>query len=162
MPQIAIIDLEASGLRSVSYPTEIGWATIREDGCVNSGACLIRPPPKWTTYANAWSPASERLTGITKEMLDRDGQSPREAMARLIEAVGDRDLFSDGGKFDAHWLGMLVDAAGVCLGGRKLDAVQGLIKRMGWTVKFADPPPHRAEADARRLALAIAQAIKAV
>jgi hypothetical protein len=29
---------------------------------------------------------------------------------RFLDAVGDRDLLSDNPEFDAHWLGMLVDA----------------------------------------------------
>lgn len=80
LSRVAIIDLEASGLGSASYPTELGWAIINDDGSITSGACLIRPTAKWTTYGNAWSPTSERLTGITKEMLARDGVSPREAV----------------------------------------------------------------------------------
>jgi hypothetical protein len=144
LSRIAIIDLEASGLGSASFPTEIGWAIIHEDGSITSGACLIRPAAKWTTFANAWSAASERLTGFTtfggedrrsgisREMLDRDGLAPREAVERFLEAVGDRDLFSDEPDFDQHWLGMLVDAAGIFLGARKLGDAKQLIGRMGW------------------------------
>jgi len=91
LSRIVIIDLEASGLGSVSYPTEIGWAMINDDGSITSGACLISPAAKWTTYGNAWSAASERLTGITREMLDRDGVSPREAVERFLEALKPRD-----------------------------------------------------------------------
>jgi hypothetical protein len=68
--RIAFVDLEASGLGSNSFPTEIGWAMISEDGSVESGSCLIRPTARWRMYSNAWSAASERLTGITKEILD--------------------------------------------------------------------------------------------
>jgi hypothetical protein len=121
LSQIAVIDLEASSLGSASYPTEIGWCLLRDDGTIDtSGACLIRPAAKWTTYGNAWSRASERLTGITREMLDHDGLSPGDAVERFLEAVGDRDLYSDEVDFDRHWLAMLVDAAGISLGERKL------------------------------------------
>src|SRR4051794_12197544 len=89
--RIAFIDLEASGLGSASFPTEIGWAFVREDGSIGSGACLIRPVAKWTIYGNAWSAAAERLTGISREMLDRDGLPPREAVARFFAAVEARD-----------------------------------------------------------------------
>jgi hypothetical protein len=153
--KIAIIDLEASSLGSAGYPTEFGWAIIHDGGSVESGSCLIRPAGKWTTYANAWSPASERLTGISQDMLDRDGLSPREAMERFLAAVGDRDLYSDEVDFDTHWLGMLMDAAGVSLGERKLGDLNEFMQRSGLTPKFAEPPRHRAEADARRLALAL-------
>jgi DNA polymerase III epsilon subunit-like protein len=154
--RIAVIDLEASSLGSASYPTEIGWCLLQDDGSIStSGACLIRPAGKWTTYANAWSPASERLTGISQEMLDRDGVSPREAMERFLDAVGDRDLYSDEVDFDRHWLTMLFDAAGVSLGVRKLGDLNEFAQRSGLTLKFDEPPRHRAEADARRLAFAL-------
>jgi DNA polymerase III epsilon subunit-like protein len=158
---IAIIDLEASGLGSNGFPTELGWAIIQADGSVKSSSCLIRPPAKWTIYRNAWSAASERLTGITREMLDRDGVPPSEAMMRFFEAVGDRDLVSDEPDFDAHWLARLAEAAGTSIGGRKLGDARKLIQQTaadhGSTVEFHGPPQHRAEADARRLALTLAR-----
>jgi DNA polymerase III epsilon subunit-like protein len=158
LSRIAVIDLEASGLGSASYPTEIGWALLHDDGSITtSGACLIRPAAKWTIYTSAWSAASERLTGISQEMLDRDGLPPREAAARFLEAVGDRDLYSDEVDFDRHWLAMLFDAAGVALGERNI----GDVKRLtgDWTVGADEPPRHRAEADARRLALTLSRSI---
>src|SRR6266481_2981759 len=95
--RLAFIDLEASSLSSASFPTEIGWAIVHDDGSVESGSCLIRPPAKWKIYANAWTAVAERLTGITKEMLDQDGLPPTEAVKR----------------FHDHWLGMLADAASI-------------------------------------------------
>ena len=129
--KIAFIDLEASGLGSSSFPTEIGWAIIPENGSVESGSCLIRPPGKWTMYGNAWSPASERLTGITREMLDRHGLPPSQAMKRCLEAVGERELFSDDPEFDSHWLSMLADAAGTSIGGRTICNAKKLIESIG-------------------------------
>jgi hypothetical protein len=105
------------------------------------------------TFTNAWIPASERLTGITREMLDRAGVAPREAVERFLEAVGDRDLYSDEVDFDRHWLTMLSDAAGVPFGERKLGDVKGLPEHS--TVAAGEPLRHRAEADARRLASAL-------
>jgi hypothetical protein len=153
--KIAIIDLEASGLGSASYPTEIGWCLLHDDGSITSGACLIRPAAKWTQFSNAWSAASERLTGINQEMLDTDGVSPRKAMERFLEAVGDRDLLSDELDFDTHWLEMLMDAAGISLGKRKLGDLNQFMQRSGLTPKFDEPPRHRTEADVRRLASAL-------
>jgi DNA polymerase III epsilon subunit-like protein len=156
LSRIAVIDLEASGLGSASYPTEIGWALLNDDGTIStSGACLIRPAAKWATYTSAWSAASDRLTGITREMLDRDGVSPREAVERFLAAVGDRELYSDEVDFDRHWLTMLADAAGVSLEERGLGDVKRLAEQAAWTVEPDEPPRHRAEADARRLALAL-------
>jgi DNA polymerase III epsilon subunit-like protein len=156
LSRIALIDLEASGLGSNSYPTEIGWCLLHDDGTISaSGACLIRPAGKWTTYSNAWSLASERLTGITREMLDRDGVSPRQAAERFLAAVGDRDLYSDEVDFDRHWLAMLADAAGISLGERKLGDLKRLAGHIDQTVGSGELLRHRAEADARRLALAL-------
>lgn len=155
LSRIAVIDLEASSLGSNTFPTEIGWAILHDDGTVTSGACLIRPTARWTMYSNAWSPASERMTGISQEMLDRDGLPPREAVERFLEGVGDRDLYSDEVDFDRHWLTMLFDAAGVSLGETTLGDLNQFMQRAGLTPKFDEPPRHRAEADARRLALAL-------
>jgi hypothetical protein len=156
--RVAFVDLEASGLGSIGFPTEVGWAFIRADGAIESGSVLIRPPVKWTMYRNAWSAASERLTGITREMLDRDGLPPSEALKGFIDAVGDRDVLSDEPDFDAHWLGMLADAARMSLDGRPIGDAEKFANQMGVILEFDEPPLHRAEADARRLALAIAQA----
>ena len=156
LSRIAVIDLEASGLGSAAYPTEIGWCLLHDDGTISmSGACLIRPAAKWTMYRNAWSAASEELTGISQEMLDRDGLSPTEAVERFLEVVGDRDLYSDEVDFDTHWLGMLTDAAQASLEERTLGDLNEFMRRSGLTPKFDEPPRHRAEADARRLALAL-------
>jgi hypothetical protein len=69
-----------------TFPTEIGWAIIREDGSVESGSCLIRPPAKWTMYGNAW-PASKRLTGITGEMLDGEALTSSNSLCRHLWSV---------------------------------------------------------------------------
>jgi hypothetical protein len=158
----AFIDLEASSLGSASFPTEIGWAIVREDGSIDSGACLIRPPAKWTIYANAWSAASECLTGITKEMLQGEGLSPVQAMSRFLEAVGDRDLYSDEPDYDNHWLNLLADAAGTSIGTRNIGDAKLLIGKgaaIGSHLSLDDRTPrHRAAPDARRLALAVLSA----
>src|SRR6266436_1387612 len=92
-------------------------------------------------------------------MLDSDGLPPREALKRFLDAVGGRALFSDDPEFDSHWLSMLVDAAN-SFGGRKLRDAKKLVEQVSvhHGLEFADPPRHRAEADARRLAFAVTQA----
>lgn len=150
--QVAFIDIEASSLGSSSYPTELGWAIITDDSEVVSSSCLIKPPPKWTLYANAWSDASERLTGITRPLLDQSGLHPREVMERFLRDVGKRDLFSDNPDFDAYWLAMLADAAGTSVEAHKI----GDAKRIIGSTSLLCEPRHRAEADARALAAAFA------
>jgi hypothetical protein len=41
---IASVDMEASGLGSASFPTEIGWTLVCDDGSLESGSVLIRHP----------------------------------------------------------------------------------------------------------------------
>ncbi len=147
--RIAFIDFEASGLGSSSYPTELGWAIITEGGLDESSSCLIKPEPKWT-LVNAWSEASERLTGISRQMLEQDGLHPREVMERFLRFVGDRELFSDHPDFDAYWLAMLADAAGISIETHKI----GNANRLIGSKLSPSETGHRAEADARRLATA--------
>ena len=159
--RIAFIDLEASGLGSASFPTEIGWAAVREDGSVLGDSMLIKPPARWTTYANAWSAASEALTGISREMLDRDGVSPAEAMKRFLVAVEGCELYSDEPDFDCHWLGMLGNAALVDLARSEIGNAKTLIEEAGGKdalVGEPDGPRHRAGPDALRLARAFGRA----
>jgi hypothetical protein len=161
-PRIAFFDLEASGFGSNSYPTELGWAVVQEDGSVLGDSMLIRPPARWTTYANAWSAPSEALTGISRQMLDRDGLSPAEVMKRFLVAVEGCELFADEPDFDHHWLGMLAEAALVDLDGRKIGNAKTLIEEAGGKGALAgepDGPRHRAGPDARRLALVFVRAV---
>jgi hypothetical protein len=152
----AFVDLEAAGLGSNGYPTELGWAVVQEDGSIISDSSLIRPPARWTMYANAWSAASERLTGINREMLDRGGLRPIDVMQQFLAAVEGCELFSDEPDFDRHWLGMLAEAALVDLAGWEIGDARKLIGEMGASEEFKgdlDGPRHRAGPDARRLAL---------
>src|SRR5690606_28804075 len=73
----AIIDLEASGFGRGSYPIEVGFAL--EDRLVYS--FLIKPAPGW----EHWSEEAEQVHGITRELLQRDGKSPREIALRMNE-----------------------------------------------------------------------------
>jgi hypothetical protein len=62
LSQIAVIDLEASSLDSASFPTEIGWCLLHDDGSIStSGSCLIRPIAKWTTYAERLEPSERAI-----------------------------------------------------------------------------------------------------
>lgn len=102
-PVPPIIDLEASGFGSGSYPIEIGYAL--EDRVVYS--CLVKPAPRWTH----WSDEAEAIHGISRDMLDRDGLTARDVALRLNEALRGKTLFSDAWSFDSSWLGRLFDEA---------------------------------------------------
>ncbi|MCY0965299.1 3'-5' exonuclease [Parathalassolituus penaei] len=102
-PVPPIIDLEASGFGSGSYPIEIGYAL--EDRVVYS--CLVKPAQRWTH----WSDEAESIHGISRDMLARDGLTVREVALRLNEALRGKTLFSDAWSFDSSWLGRLFDEA---------------------------------------------------
>jgi DNA polymerase III epsilon subunit-like protein len=158
---VAFVDLEASGLGSGGFPTELGWAVVKQDGSITSDSFLIKPPSRWTRYTNAWSAVSEALTGISREMLDRDGLPPAEVMKRFLAAVEGCELLSDAPDFDCHWLGMLGDAALVDLAGREIGDAKKLIGEASTSDALAREPDglrHRAGADARRLARAFVRA----
>jgi hypothetical protein len=62
---IASVDMEASGLGSASFPTEIGWTLVCDDGSLESGSVLIRPPARWFSAAidlsSIWGPTPPLL-----------------------------------------------------------------------------------------------------
>ena len=103
---VAFIDLEASGLIGASWPVEIGWAYA--DGEPQS--FLIRPDPSWSMAA--WDPGAEKLHGISIARLEQEGFEATAACARIAEALGDRDVYSDAPDWDAYWMMRLFAAAG--------------------------------------------------
>lgn len=100
-----IIDLEASGFGSGSYPIEVGYAL--EDGCVES--FLLRPQPEWTH----WSDSAEAVHGISRSQLEHEGRSCREMALILNEDLKGKTLYSDAWSYDSTWLALMFDAAGL-------------------------------------------------
>jgi hypothetical protein len=62
---------------------------VASDGC-----SLDQTIAELHDYRNAWSTSSEVLTGITRQVLDRNGIPPSEAIKLFLEAVGDRDVLN--------------------------------------------------------------------
>lgn len=94
------VDIEASGLHRNSYPIEIGWCDISGVG----EALLIRPESSWTH----WDPEAERLHGISRLAIERQGL-PREQVAARFRAFSDgRVILVDSPEYDSRWLSMLV------------------------------------------------------
>lgn len=158
-------DCEASDVEG--YPIEIGWAFLDlEAGTVVSESHLIRPPDDWP-IKESWDRAAERLHGIALSQLRLDGRPVWEIARRMNGALGGRELFSDAPQ-DEAWLRLLFDAAGLepTFLVRRTDA-RVLISRVAGDrgldeaayarakAKAADLAPrrHRAEADARHLAV---------
>jgi hypothetical protein len=102
---IAFLDFEASSLAEDSYPIEVGW--VFEDG--NREVHLIRPAPSWTD----WDPEAENLHGISREVLLAQGR-PHEVIARrVIDRLGDHDVYASAPSWDGKWLSVLFRSAGL-------------------------------------------------
>jgi hypothetical protein len=164
-PTPVFYDCEASDLEG--YPIEVGWAfTDPATGALVSESHLIKPPAEWPVK-ESWDRAAERLHGIALAQLWREGRAVWEVAQRMNAVLGGRELFSDAPQ-DEAWLRLLFDAAG-CEPGftiRRTDArvlisqaaVHSGLDEAAYAhaerlaIEMA-PRRHRAEADARHLAV---------
>lgn len=103
----AFIDVEASSLSAASWPVEIGWAFERGD----PHSALVRPHETWPDAG--WSAEAQRLHGIRREDLAREGRSPREVAEELNTALSGFDVWSDAPDWDGFWLFRLFGVAGI-------------------------------------------------
>lgn len=156
-PLPCVLDVEASGFGSQSWPIEIGWALA--DG--RSGCLLVRPPPAWTH----WDEAAERVHGIRREVLERYGHAPSEVAARLNTELGGLTVYCDGWGHDYSWLARLYEEAGMVpafrlepaarlLGDTQLGALDEAHRRAFDELAVQR---HRASNDARALQRALGQ-----
>jgi hypothetical protein len=83
-----IIDVEASGFGSGSYPIEIGLAL--DDG--HKYCALILPEPDWTD----WDPEAERIHRIPRDILEAYGRPARAVAETLNELLASRTVYTDG------------------------------------------------------------------
>ncbi|WDP90922.1 MAG: hypothetical protein HUN04_14950 [Desulfobacter sp.] len=100
-----IVDVEASGFGSLSYPIEIGVAMDE-----NKRYCsLIHPPPQWTH----WDKEAENTHRITREILLRHGKSPPRVSLELNNLLEGLTVYTDGWAVDKPWITRLFAQAGL-------------------------------------------------
>ena len=99
-----IIDIEASGFGSTSYPIEIGVALA--DG--QKFCTLILPAPGWTH----WDEEAEKVHHISRQVLETYGKPIQEVADELNKLLAGLTLYSDGWVVDKPWLTTLFYAAG--------------------------------------------------
>jgi hypothetical protein len=163
-------------------PIEIGWAFVDPaTGEIFSEGHLIKPPPNWD-LGPVWDPDAEKLHKITREELYAHGRTPVEIADRMNKALAGRELFSDHPLDDERWWFMIWQTSGVSMGTTgDLEGIctieptfevrqpnaENVIARLaikrGWDGAGFDaakaeasriaPIKHRAEADARHLAV---------
>lgn len=98
-----IIDIEASGFGSYSYPIEVG--VVKYDG--ERYCALIKPEPGW----DHWCEKAAAVHGISRELLQEHGKSPREVCVELNHFLQESMAFSDAWIHDNPWLTRLFFAA---------------------------------------------------
>ena len=158
---LAVIDFEASGLGSESYPIEVGVAIARTPADeVETWSTLIRPHPTWRERGS-WERKAQAVHGIAPEML-AEGMEPAAVLSRLNDLLGSiGHAWCDGGGFDQFWFERLCKGAPLVKPAFVLWDVKGLfvLDRRAHN-RFAEAlagseAPHRAGADAVRICRAI-------
>jgi DNA polymerase III alpha subunit (gram-positive type) len=105
-PENLIIDVETSAINS-GFPIELAIADF-ESGTVR--AWLIKPAAAWRD--REWSPASQRIHGLAREIVETGDAV--EVVARDIATFANgRVMMSDNFAFDGHWLAQVFEVAGV-------------------------------------------------
>lgn len=98
-----ILDIEASGFGSGSYPIEIGFSGRHGEGWCS----LIRPEAEWTH----WDLDAARVHGIPREVLIERGNSVQFVAEQLNFFLGGRTVYTDGWGQDYVWLASLFESA---------------------------------------------------
>lgn len=153
------LDFEASSLDEDSWPIEIGIARVRNRK-VATDSRLIRPEPDWNP--DAWSSASEKIHGISRETLRTAGiEATKVAMWFKEQNTG--IAITDNPEFERRWLIKLLGAHPPFPLVRLLDFDSyvkmslpdaAAVSRCFRALEASRPQPHRAGPDAARLASA--------
>ena len=98
-----IIDIEASGFGSYSYPIEIG--VIDEQG--ERFCKLIKPFDDWVH----WDKSAEHLHGISQDTLLSHGIEGTQMCIELNALFNKKTLYTDAWSVDSVWLNKLFDRA---------------------------------------------------
>ncbi|MCG8668224.1 MAG: hypothetical protein MI867_02335, partial [Pseudomonadales bacterium] len=142
-----ILDIEASGFGSGSYPIEIGVAL--GDGRLL--ARLIKPMDHWTH----WQESAEQVHGISRQRLVNEGCDPREVAMELNSLLENKTVYTDGWGVDRSWLALLFYEAHV-IQRFKLESIYTLLSEEqldSWSehrdrvLSLTGMVPHRAGAD---------------
>lgn len=91
-----VIDTETTGLPNngrEEYVTQFGYAVVQGRQIIDNQATMLKTPPGWI------SEGASRVTGITDEMIQRDGRDPRAFYEELIKLF---DLYRGKSMFVGH------------------------------------------------------------
>ena len=99
-----IIDFEASGLDSKSYPIEVGITNGETEY-----TSLIEPLPGW----QFWSEEAEAKHGITSQRLQQQGEQAATVCHALNAHLDGQDVYCDCLPWDNFWLSQLFAGCGI-------------------------------------------------
>jgi hypothetical protein len=101
------LDLEASGFGSGSYPISVAWNDHR--GTIER--LLISPAsvPSWTD----WDADAEKVHGLDRERLQRNGWSAAYVAGILNQSLDGRIVYTDAPEFDSRWIDRLFAAVDI-------------------------------------------------
>lgn len=148
-PLPAIIDIEASGFGSNSYPIEVGVILPNRSTC----CYIIKPCTEW----DFWDPEAERVHCISRELLLQHGASPESVAIELNLLLKGQTVYSDAWGHDSSWLGKLYHAVSLPMLFR-MESIRYLMSEQQselWHDTKAEVerelqlPRHRASSDAR-------------
>ena len=94
-----IIDVEASGFGTESYPIEIGFVM----GSGKRYSTLIRPHEGW----NHWDETAEKIHRIPRELLIKRGKPIKDVATQLNKMLRENTVYSDGWVVDKPWVSKL-------------------------------------------------------
>lgn len=97
----AVIDVEASGFGSGSYPIEVGIVLANGQRLSR----LIKPLNSWTH----WDEGAQALHGISREQLHQEGFAPRVVAEELNDILSGKTVYSDAWVVDKPWVDRLFD-----------------------------------------------------
>lgn len=146
---VAVLEIEASGLVSTSFPIEAGF--VLPDG--TSYCVLIQPLPDWPQ----WDAKARRTHGIEWATLLRHGRAPADVACELNRRLHGLTVYCDAAAPQPAWLATLFAAAG-CDHTFRLAPIRSLLsdrEAAYWSVLKAQVTAemrlqrHRASANAR-------------
>jgi len=98
-----IIDIEASGFGSHSYPIEVG--VVKQNG--ERFCSLIKPQADWVH----WDEHAQTLHGISPQLLAQKGRPIAAVCTELNEFLRGQTAYTDGWVVDQPWVIKLFHAA---------------------------------------------------
>lgn len=99
-----IIDIEASGFGSASYPIEVGF--VLPDG--TSYCALIQPAEGWSH----WDESAERVHLVNRQTLQEHGRPAHEVARQLNTRLQGQTVYCDAWYHDFTWLSRLFNTVG--------------------------------------------------